>query len=274
MNNIDKIKNILGMNSDLESVLITPEKAEQLLKFNSNNRKLSNTIVNKYANQMKSNKWHSDASMITFGTSGELTNGQHRLTAIIKSNTPIQFVVSMGVDNFAEMDRGKSRTIVDNLLLDDRFKDLQESKSRSIVGVVTTLSRVIKHESVSSDILASFLDKYKDDFVYLKDEGILFGSQQSNKRALSAAMFVAYINRVDINLLKNVRNVLNTGISKGSTDLPIIALRDFIFKNKGSGFNYDEELYKRSLYCINACERGLTVKRSYLMDDVYTIELE
>lgn len=272
---IQDIKDILGVSEDLANVNITPDMARRLLVYNTNNRKISDATVNKYAKCMENGEWFSDASMITFSSKGELTNGQHRLQAIIKSNTPVKFVVRLGVDNFNQMDRGKSRTVIDNLMLDDRFRDTELAKTKEIPSMASVMYRAVTGVATTDvNAVASILEKYGDDLVFLRDEGILFGSKKINKKQISCAMLTAYVNGVNIELLRRVRNVLNTGICSGAEDSPIIALRDLALKTKGSGIGVDKELYRCSLYCIYACERGIKRKVCKAADPKYSISWE
>ena len=66
--------------------LITPEKAAEMLKtFNQGNRKISDGLVKQYARAMKNDSW-SHITELSFDTSNRLIDGQHRLSAVIKSN--------------------------------------------------------------------------------------------------------------------------------------------------------------------------------------------
>ena len=272
MTKTEQIKDILNMKSNLESVTITPDMARKLIQFNTCNRKLSDTAVNNYAKQMMENKWMSDTNMITFSEEGELTNGQHRINAIIKADVPVTFVVQMNVNNFTEMDRGKSRTIIDNLMLEEKFRGMEVTRNKDIPSVVATLYRSITG-SIRADVdsISKILEKYADDLVFLRDEGVLFGYKTVNRKQLSGAMLVAYVNGVNLGLLRHIRDVMNTGICECDTDKPIIALRDIILKQKGNGIRIDKELYKQCLYCIQACENGSTRKYCRALNPKYTI---
>ena len=76
-----------------EILTITPSMAEEMLSKNKSNRKLRNTVVNSYASQMASGKWHLTGQGITFGKNGQLLDGQHRLSAIVLANTAVEMLV-------------------------------------------------------------------------------------------------------------------------------------------------------------------------------------
>lgn len=99
----------------LEKVLITPQLAEIYLRSNSMNRAVDNVIVNKYANEIISGRWSAETGeTLTFTKSGVLANGQHRLLAVIKSNTPTFFHIITGVseDAIHVIDTGKTRSSI------------------------------------------------------------------------------------------------------------------------------------------------------------------
>lgn len=95
---------------------IAPKDAEELLKLNKSNRPLSQKTVNSYAKQMKSGQWKFAGEPLQIGD-GVLLNGQHRLSAIIKSGIPQDFVIVSGLSNdaFDVIDTGRNRTSGDVL---------------------------------------------------------------------------------------------------------------------------------------------------------------
>lgn len=141
--------------NDVKIEVITPDIAHELLKFNTNNRKVSNVVVQIYAQSMKDNKWPFTGHPIVFGKSGKLLDGQHRLLAVIKSNTSQSFVIVRGVTNedqvFAAIDTGKIRSAAD-VLSKEGFSDsaLYASVVKRIIiygrfkdyGAITGLKRL------------------------------------------------------------------------------------------------------------------------------------
>ena len=92
--------------------LITPATADRYLQANVANRLIRNTRVEKYANDMKSGSWKSGtAEMIKISKTGVILDGQHRLLAVIVSNTPTWFHIAKGLDEnvFDVLDTGAAR---------------------------------------------------------------------------------------------------------------------------------------------------------------------
>lgn len=108
--------------------LIWPEDAKKLLSQNyKGNRKISPSVVRKYANDMANGKWGDVPDPLIITKNGTLLNGQHRLTAMISAGIPLTFEVRIvpDTDIFKYLDNGKSRTVNDYVEL--RYKPLSSS---------------------------------------------------------------------------------------------------------------------------------------------------
>ena len=79
----------------MEYVDVTPEMAKEWVKKISpdKQRKLNQARCVEYAEQMKAGLWGLSTDAIGFSTDDNLINGQHRLYAIILSNTTQRFLV-------------------------------------------------------------------------------------------------------------------------------------------------------------------------------------
>jgi len=98
---------------------ISPSIATEMLKKNYNNRKLSKQNVRYLSKQMKDGQWLFDGQPIRFDEFERLLDGQHRLSAVIESDTTQKFLIVSGLsgDTFKVMDTGKSRSGGDSLLV-------------------------------------------------------------------------------------------------------------------------------------------------------------
>jgi len=108
-------------NLKVEMVLVTPELAENYLKFNLKNRKVSNSQVYFLSNEMKSGRFIENGESIVFDKNGELKDGQHRLRAIVKTGLSyfIPIVRGVGLSSMATYDTGKNRSAHDILTLNN-----------------------------------------------------------------------------------------------------------------------------------------------------------
>ena len=99
----------------IEEIEITPEVALGFLQLNSRNRARNDKHIMFLADQMATGKWVSNGEPYQFSSNNELLNGQHRLFAIIKSNTTQHGVIETEIDGdvFGTYDTGKKRTAGD-----------------------------------------------------------------------------------------------------------------------------------------------------------------
>ncbi len=76
---------------------ITPEIAQAMLATTRRNRGLSKATVRRYTADMRRGHWLINSDAIAFDDTGALTNGQHRLSAVIASGATIQALIVRGL---------------------------------------------------------------------------------------------------------------------------------------------------------------------------------
>lgn len=131
-----------GIRLDLATVLtmeIHPALAEVMLQLNTDNRPLNSRTVTRYAQDMEAGAWKPVSQGIGFDVNGRLTNGQHRLAAIVKSQTTLPFAIFTGLpeESFAHEDQGRTRTVGDLIAVSH-----PEKANRLILG--STLTSMLK----------------------------------------------------------------------------------------------------------------------------------
>lgn len=96
---------------------IGPATAKAYLDNAAPNRKLNNRAVERYTHTMKSGGWRVTHQGIAFNENGQLCDGQHRLTAVIRSGKTVQMNVSRYSANapMAVLDSGVSRSVGDRV---------------------------------------------------------------------------------------------------------------------------------------------------------------
>lgn len=90
---------------------ITPEIAKKYLIKNKGNRSKRQSVIDFYAQQMKSGEWMLSPQGISFDEDGDLLDGQHRLEAVVASGCTVDFRVTTGCahDLSPYLDRGVVR---------------------------------------------------------------------------------------------------------------------------------------------------------------------
>lgn len=96
---------------------ITPEIASKILGANTDNRKLNLNHVKFLSDQIVSGNWKETGDPVKIAPNGRLLDGQHRLSAIVKSEHPISVWVARDVPEevFTVLDTGKVRSAGDAL---------------------------------------------------------------------------------------------------------------------------------------------------------------
>ena len=87
----------LSTNPTVTIERVTPTQAKQWLQGNVDNRKLRETRVVFFTRLLQEDEWELTGDAIVFADQGILINGQHRLTAVVVSKVPAQFLVLRGV---------------------------------------------------------------------------------------------------------------------------------------------------------------------------------
>lgn len=92
---------------------ITPDKAKNELAYNTGNfRPIDKSRIRNLVREMTTGNWDVNGETIKFSDSGEMLDGQHRLTACVVSGVTINSLVVRGLSCSAyHVDRGKPRTV-------------------------------------------------------------------------------------------------------------------------------------------------------------------
>jgi hypothetical protein len=106
-------------NLSVTMVYVTPEIAKHYLSYNTKNRAKSDRNIRFLAQQMEKGLFIENGESIVFDENMKLTDGQHRLMAIIKSGKSYHMPVVKGVavKSMATYDTGKNRSSADVLTI-------------------------------------------------------------------------------------------------------------------------------------------------------------
>ena len=255
---IKEIKRILKIPSSLNSdtVMISPEVARIiLLGTNKQNRKLRESHISSLTRLIKSGDWHLTQDAISFNSSGVLTNGQHRLSAIVKGGKAVPVLVAFNIDMSTAIDTGAKRSFSDNVsigsICDESIRD------------ITVIHRVFKtayeyrlgyfkQVTLTPDALVELMNKYADDLKICYEKGLFgtIGTKGCNATVIKSAIFIAYLNKVDIETLQHLVMILKTGVVESVYDSPIISLRDKLIPKTGGGREVNQERFAYTQSCI------------------------
>lgn len=102
------------------STTITPELATEIMARNPRNRSILGNRVDLYAADIAEGRWSFNGEAIIISSDGRVTDGQHRLAAIIKAGVPIVSAIAFGVDfeTRKTTDQGRPKTAGDYAAMD------------------------------------------------------------------------------------------------------------------------------------------------------------
>lgn len=94
---------------------IDPDTAATILESNTLNRDIGPVLVKRMAEDMVAGRWLTNGDSIKFDRTGKLVDGQHRLSAVVDSQTTLETFVCGGLapEIFATLDVGKKRSLKD-----------------------------------------------------------------------------------------------------------------------------------------------------------------
>ncbi len=98
-----------------ETVLVTPELAQEMLKKNERNRPIGWKKVEEYSDLMRAGKWRLHSQGIVIDAKGNILTGQKRLWAVVYADVPVYMRISRGspTDVAHLLDRGTTQTARD-----------------------------------------------------------------------------------------------------------------------------------------------------------------
>lgn len=147
-------------------VYVTPEIAARWLQLNRRNRTIKTRTVNQYVRDMVAGNWQITGEAVKFASDGSLIHGQHRLTAVVRSNVTVPMFVVRGLEPKAQqvMDTGAKRTASDALgISGEKNTALLAATVRVAINAVDgSLQRGKALDDVSHAHIMEFLENHPE----------------------------------------------------------------------------------------------------------------
>lgn len=250
-----KTKNKSNHKIEVHFEEITPEIAKRFLSRNVANRNLREATVRSYEIDMRRGNWVPTHQGIAFNDRGDLIDGQHRLTAIVRSGATVKMLITRGLPaesgrtkTMDAVDVGAVRTVRDHLKLQHGFRNpfRDVAAATSIAQLVVGNPSLIRKMSVSQ--ILSVLEVYGR---HIADIG---GSMDASKeKTLRRSQFIgplAFARGVDPSSV----DLFLAGVIKGSNlaeDSPVLAFRNFFFSDASSNWTRSSDKAVRTEFaCI------------------------
>jgi hypothetical protein len=115
-----------------EATTVTPGLASIILAKNDHNRNIRPAKLAQFAADMRKGRWAFNGEPIILAKTGELNDGQHRLSALVDANVTIPLVIVFGVerDTRTTVDQGAARKASDYLHMEG------EKNAATLAGLV------------------------------------------------------------------------------------------------------------------------------------------
>jgi hypothetical protein len=227
---------------EINKILITPEYALELLSNNTVNRRVKESVVNRYVKDMLAGSWKEDTGeLIKIAKDGTILDGQHRLLAIVKSGIEISLHVATGLSNeiFSVIDTGASRNASDTLFVNNINNAFNIARSiqfyESTIGFVKgETHKLTAGKKTNQEILAIYNSRI--DFWDLVGESTKKWAVRFSKVLAAEAIGGLYSIFSEINKDKAYlfMDMLCTGQAKDGQLMPlsIHRLRETLIKNR------------------------------------------
>jgi hypothetical protein len=249
-------------NTSIGWEVITPQDAAQLLERNQHNRELRPRRVDDLEREVVEGRFLPNGESIVVADNGDLLNGQHRLSAVVRAEKPIICVVVRGVpaDTFKTFDQVIPRTG------GDVFQISGEASPRTLARAVSHLWRHVTGRGHRSTVHPSagereeLLADYPDlrESVKFIDETPAFAGLSLGLRAFLHCLFSRVAGNGD------EADRFFVALSSGADltpDSPILQLREILLANRhASRKRSREETIALTIKAWNLVRRGETVK--------------
>jgi hypothetical protein len=259
INTINKTFNSVQFNEQI----ITPYKANQMLENNNNNRRVSNANVTFLAHQMSNGLWQFNGETIKICKNGDLVDGQHRLLAVIQSNTNQRFVLVTGLewDSFSTIDTGRKRTAADTLgLTNIKNSAITASLCRYIL-IFNKLDyfagdRRYKPSNIEILMMAEGSQSFEISEAVKKASTEKGCFKLATPTALALCFY--YFNKINPIACEDYMDKLVNGY--GQKDDPALAMQKLLIKNKTEKSSFrSEDIFK---YALKSFEDFLLLRKT------------
>ncbi len=225
----------------IERMTITPAIAADFLSKNTKNRPLSDKRTHAIANAIRNGEWMLNGDAIRFSESGELIDGQTRLSAIIRAGMPVDSLVIWGLPNesFRTIDiNGSARTAGDVLAISG-VKDYRLCATLAasvLMWEQTRKSSLSGGNHGAKQLTTSQIVNRVDSDALISDIARKYNNSKSLKRLVQGKVY-GYVRYSTLRYDEEKSNSFFEKLESGadlSSDSPILQLRDYLARVNSS----------------------------------------
>lgn len=258
----------------IEMMTVTPEMAGRWLAANEGNRHMSPHQIENMVRDIRQNAWRTTHEPIAFDTNGRLIDGQHRLTAVVEAQKPVQVFVAFNCppESALWIDQGRKRSLSDAA----RFYDTDitrkvESTTRAMLDVSRQIPTT-RHEQLA------FYKRHRTAILWATT-AFSNAPRRICKAQVTAVLARAFYTQ-DRGRLEEFVRILKDGMIINLSDKPAIMLRDHLLQGDDKAGKVADPatkrrvevdrrwIYRRAEYLLTAFinKRSASSNRSVIAD--------
>jgi hypothetical protein len=248
--------------------VVTPDLATKWLEGNTHNRGVRDSVVQRYAVDMKAGRWKQTHQGIAFDEDGVLIDGQHRLFAVIDASVPVlmQVTYNLPLDTQTVVDDHIKRSVLDVLKVNNAamanltaFHCAVSERMRLGLNPRASVSTQTRQER------GEFLARHWEAVDFAVG---CFPTRRRVRGVVSAAP-VSVVARAfyheDRAGLVRFSQVLLDGVNRSESESVIIVLRNWLLTRKSvSGDDAAREAYGKTARALVAYVKGEALKTGKL----------
>lgn len=248
---------IKSLSPSCETIVVTPDIAKSWLKNNTSNRSIREQHLGRLCRDLIAGKWRFNPQPIVFGSDGNLLDGQHRLTMVIRTGISATMVVWFGVPPVARevMDTGAMRSLSDVAGIETRESAITTAMIRGATG---------DHPNFTMTEKINFHRMFLPEIRFAME--VSPNSRLAIKRAsVGGAIARAACGHIPHETIRNFARILSSGmIENGHADVTVIRLRDRLTSAKmGTGSMVQAEVYCVTSAALVAFNEGRALSKIF-----------
>lgn len=211
---------------------VTPDMAKAWLVLNTNNRVVSESRVDMYANDMRDGNWKLTHQGVAISVDNVIGDGQHRLMAVVKSGATVPMLVTTGLptENIIAIDRGFVRSVSNAINMSVEDSKWINSKITAAVKWV-----FIQRSSISAAEVYAACVHVKPSLIFAAE------NMKEKVKGITRASVVGTIALMhsygaNADVLTEFCSKLNSGVTEGDPDTSIVRLREWLITNPSSDY--------------------------------------
>lgn len=250
-----------------EYVLVTPDMANEWLGNQSRNRAVSQKRVSLYAAMMKRGAWYLTNAGLAFDEYGQLIDGQHRLLAVVNSQTPTKMLVVRELPHKAQivLDQPLIRRGHDQIAIKEGWevRPIHLAVAKQMIYSISAGGKAVNDMTTDVLLMDEFYRRYHRAIEFAVKEFFQF----TPVKGITMAPVVAPVARAwytqDRERLCRFARVLGSGLADQKGDGPAAVLRNWLLRGTTQVRAKSERrlIYNKTEVALDAFLKGRTIQR-------------